>query len=76
MAKVIVIKTSGDLDHAIKSLNRIKRRLPEMTRIGMRRWGKILTRDMKLSARKSNIKDFSAMPSLFMHDDLLSRRDD
>jgi len=59
MVKVIVIKTSGDLFYAVATLNRIKKRLPQMIRKGMMRWGKILARDMKLSARKANIKEFT-----------------
>jgi len=59
MTKVIIIKTSGDLVTAVKTLGRVKKRLPQMIRKGMRRWGKILTRDMKLSARKARIKDYS-----------------
>ncbi len=56
MVKVIIIKTSGDLVTAVATLNRIKRKLPQMIRKGMMRWGKILVRDMKLSARKARIK--------------------
>ncbi|MHA1168263.1 MAG: hypothetical protein ACTSRU_10615 [Candidatus Hodarchaeales archaeon] len=59
MVKVIVIRTSGDLINAVKSLNRIKKKLPEMVNRGMRRWGRILVRDMKLSARKARIKQFT-----------------
>ena len=59
MVKVIIIRTSGDLFAAVTTLNRIKRRLPMMVRKGMMRWGKILVRDMKLSARKAGIKRFS-----------------
>jgi len=59
MTKVIIIKTTGDLFNAVTSLNRIKKRLPEMTRKGMIRWGKILARDMKVTARKAGIKRFS-----------------
>ena len=59
MTKVIIIKTSGDLFAAVTTLNRIKKRLPMMVRKGMMRWGKILERDMKLSARKAGIKRFS-----------------
>ena len=59
MVKVIIIKTSGDLFYAVTTLNRIKKRLPAMVRKGMMRWGKILTRDLKLSARKAGIKNFS-----------------
>lgn len=59
MTKVIIIKTSGDLFKAVTTLNRIKKRLPQMTRLGMRRWGKILVKDMKVSARRARIKSFS-----------------
>jgi len=59
MVKVIIIKTSGDLFNAVTALNRIKKRLPAMVRKGMMRWGKIVARDMKLSARKANIKRFT-----------------
>lgn len=59
MVKVIIIKTSGDLFNAVKTLNRIRKRLPVMTRKAMMRWGKILVRDMKLSARKVGLKRFS-----------------
>ena len=61
MVKVIIIKTTGDLKNAIISLNRIKKRLPKLTRLGMRRWGNILVRDMKLSARRAKIKDFKGV---------------
>ena len=59
MVKVIIINTTGDLFAAVTTLNRIKRRLPMMVRKGMMRWGKIIVRDMKLSARKAGIKRFS-----------------
>jgi len=59
MVKVIVVRTSGELFNAVTTLNRIKKRLPEMVRIGMMRWGRILVRDMKLSARRANIKHFT-----------------
>ena len=56
MVRVIIINTTGDLFNAVKTLNRIKKKLPEMTRKAMMRWGRILVRDMKLSARKAKIK--------------------
>ncbi len=59
MVKIIIISTEGDLVNAVKTLNRIKKRLPRMTIEGMRRWGKILERDMKLSARKAGIDEFN-----------------
>lgn len=52
MVRVIRISTPGDLDYAVKTLNRIKRQLPEMTRLGMRRWGNILVKDMKNAAKQ------------------------
>ena len=59
MVKVIIVRTTGDLVNAVTSLNRIKKKLPIMIRLGMMRWGKILVRDMKLSARRSGIKQFT-----------------
>ena len=59
MVKVITISTAGDIIKGVKTLNRIKKRFPQMTRLGMRRWGKILERDTKISATKAGIKDFS-----------------
>jgi hypothetical protein len=59
MTKIIIIRTSGDLVNGVVSLNRIKKRLPEMVRIGMMRWGKILVRDMKISARRAKINRFT-----------------
>ena len=59
MVKVIIIKTSGDLFNAVTTLNRIKKRLPVMVRKGMMRWGRIIVRDMKLSARRAGIKEFT-----------------
>ena len=61
MVKVILVKTTGDLKNAVISLNRIKKKLPKMIRLGMKRWGNILARDMKLSARRANIKDFQGI---------------
>lgn len=57
--KVIVISTQGDFLRASLILNRVRNNLPQMTRNGMRRWGKILERDMKVSARASGIGDFT-----------------
>lgn len=59
MVKVIIINNEGDLLNAVQTLNRIKKHLPEMTRLGMQRWGKILVNDMKLAARRANIQQFS-----------------
>lgn len=59
MVKVIIIRTSGDLIKAVHTLNRMKKRLPRMTVEGMGRWGKILERDVRRSARAAGIKDYS-----------------
>jgi hypothetical protein len=59
MPKVIVISSPGELDTCLVTLDRIKKRLPQMTRVGMMRFGKILERDMKISARHSGIKKFT-----------------
>lgn len=59
MPKVIVISSSGDLDTCLVTLDRIKKSLPRVTRNGMMRFGKILERDMKISAKHSGIKKFS-----------------
>lgn len=59
MARVIVINTQGDLINAVRTLNRIKKALPELTRTAMQRWGAIVVRDMKRSAARADIKEFS-----------------
>jgi hypothetical protein len=59
MPKVIVISSAGDLDTCLITLDRIKKNLPRMTRLGMMRFGKILERDMKISAKHSGIKKFT-----------------
>lgn len=59
MAKVIIISTSGDFFRASLSLNRMRNNLPQMTREGMRRWGKTLERDMKTAAGQARIATFS-----------------
>lgn len=59
MPRVIIITTSGDFMKAVATLNRIRRRLPVMTRKGMMRWGKILERDMKSSTKRAGIDSFT-----------------
>jgi hypothetical protein len=59
MARIIIIRTSGDLFNAVITLNRIKKQLPEMTRLAMMKWGNILARDMKNSAIQARIQKFS-----------------
>jgi len=59
MVKVIIISTQGDFFRAAMTLNRMKKRLPRMVRKGMMRWGKILARDMKVSARIAGINQFT-----------------
>lgn len=56
MPKVIRIRTDGDLRHLVATLERIKRRLPKMTREAIRKFGHILVRDLQSSARKARIK--------------------
>jgi hypothetical protein len=59
MPKLIIISTSGDLLKASLSLSRMRNNLPQMTRNGMMRWGKILERDMKTSASGAGISNFT-----------------
>jgi len=59
MAKVIVINTEGDLIKGVRTLNRVKTRLPKMTIEASRRWGRILEKNMRRSARNAGIKDFT-----------------
>ncbi len=59
MPLIIVITTQGDFLRASLRLNRLRNALPQMTRNGMRRWGKILERDEKASARATGITDFT-----------------
>ena len=56
MVKVIRITTEGDFRNALVVLNRIKRRLPQMTREAIRKFGGVLVRDMKVSARRARIR--------------------
>lgn len=59
MPVVFTINTAGDAKRTIKALNRINRRLPQMTREGMKKWGKQLEKDTKRSARvNGKIRDF------------------
>ena len=57
MVKIIVINTEGDLIKGVRTLNRVKKRLPKMTREGMRRWGHILEKSMRRSAINAGIAD-------------------
>jgi len=59
MVKIIIIRTSGDLENAVKTLNRMKKRLPKMTIRAMKRWGRILEKDIKNSAKNAGISPFS-----------------
>ena len=61
MVKVIIIKTSGDLFKAVRTLNRIRNKMPQMTREVMRKWGDVLVKDMKSSAINADIKSFSGV---------------
>ena len=40
MVKVIVINTAGDLFKAVRTLNRIRNKIPQMTREVMKKWAK------------------------------------
>jgi len=59
MVRVIEIRNRRDLIKAANTIGRIRKRLPKTTRLGMQRWGKILVRDMKTSARQAFIMDSS-----------------
>lgn len=59
MVKVIVIKNAKDVAFAVRTLNRMKNNLPQITREVMRKWGHILVKDMKSAAINANIKSFS-----------------
>ena len=56
MVKVIKISKGGDLQKGIKALKRIRTKIPEMSSELMLKWGKILERDVKNSARQAGIK--------------------
>lgn len=55
MARVIVIRNLKDVTVGVGVLNRIKRRVPEMTREEMRKWGRILEKDLRHAARQARI---------------------
>lgn len=59
MVKLIIISTAGDFIKASESLNRAKKKFPEISRKAMRRWGHILARDMKTEAKAAKIKSFT-----------------
>jgi len=61
MVKLIIITTAGDFVKAAATLKRMRNRLPQMTRLGMRRWGKILERDMKYAARQAGITNYTGL---------------
>ena len=65
MPDIIRIDTKGDFKMAAKSLEKLSTRLPQMEREGMRRWGKILEKDMKASAKEAKITPSSGNNSLF-----------
>lgn len=59
MVNVINISTSGDFVMAERILERVKKQLPAMTIEAMRKWGKILERDMKVSLEQSGVRPFT-----------------
>jgi len=61
MVKVIVINTAGDLFKAVRTLDRIRNKIPKMTREVMRKWGHVLVKDTKASAINADIKSFSGV---------------
>ncbi len=56
MVTVITIRSSGDLIKTSNSLKGIQKKLPVMNSRAMMRWGKILEKDMKVSAKSAGIK--------------------
>ena len=66
MPYIIRINTLGELKVKVKKLDKLAAKLPEMTREGMRRWGKILEKDMKASAKdEAHITPSGGTNSLF-----------
>lgn len=59
MTIVLKISNVSDVVKTVGVLKNIKKRMPEMPVRVMRKWGKILERDMKNSARKAGIKPFT-----------------
>jgi len=59
MPYVIRIETSGDFIKADYILRRFKARLPKMTKEQMKKWGKILEKELKASARRADIRSFT-----------------
>ncbi len=59
MVKVIVIRDLKDITETSIVLNRIKKRLPNMTSDTMMQWGKMLEKSMINSAKQAGIKKFT-----------------
>jgi len=56
MVNSIIINDLKDIDSSIRSLSKIKRRLPQLTSDTMMQWGKMLETSMKNSAKQAGIK--------------------
>lgn len=61
MVHVIHVNTVGDLLRLPQTFKRIYLKLPAMTRLEMRRWGKVLERDVKNSAKVAGIRNNTGM---------------
>ena len=61
MGRVIIISTSGDVVTALKVLDGVKRKLPQFTREGMQKWGKMLERDVKAAAINAGVSPFTGI---------------
>lgn len=59
MVTVLKIRNLQDIEYTIRALKGIHKKLPLMTSKSMMKWGKILERDMKMSAKKADIKRYT-----------------
>lgn len=59
MVFILSVKKPGQVMRHVESLKRIRTRLPGWNSKAMLKWGKILEKDIKLSARSAGIKRFS-----------------
>jgi len=60
MARVFVIRNSGDIQTTLRALSRIHTRIPQIIPGGGRKWGEVLVRDLKnVAFNEAGIKDFS-----------------
>lgn len=59
MVKVIIIKDLKDIEFAVRTLGRMRKNIPLMTRGAMKKWGKMLVKDTKSAVVNANIKSFT-----------------